>query len=88
MENIGNNLIFKCKTRKMGFLYAPKHKHMTICSCFHSRSASYLPGLGKRLPLHNTSPTYCTCSMSKKHLDGYTVRSASAKALKTSQKHK
>ena len=29
MENIGNNLIFKCKTRKMGFLYAPKHKHMT-----------------------------------------------------------
>ena len=30
MENIGNNLIFKCKTRKMGFLYAPKRKHMTI----------------------------------------------------------
>ena len=29
MENIGNNLIFKCKTRKMDFLYAPKHKHMT-----------------------------------------------------------
>ena len=29
MENIGNNLIFKCKIRKMGFLYAPKHKHMT-----------------------------------------------------------
>ena len=29
MENIGNNLVFKCKTRKMGFLYAPKHKHMT-----------------------------------------------------------
>ena len=32
MENIGNNLIFKCKTRKMGFLYAPKHKHMTPTS--------------------------------------------------------
>ena len=29
MENIGNNLIFKCNTRKKGFLYAPKHKHMT-----------------------------------------------------------
>ena len=29
-ENIGDNLIFKCKTRKMGFLYAPKHKHMTV----------------------------------------------------------
>ena len=31
MENIGNNLMFKCKTRKMGFLYPPKHKHMTRC---------------------------------------------------------
>ena len=30
MEKIGNNLIFKCKTRKMGFLYAPKHKLMTV----------------------------------------------------------
>ena len=32
MENIRNNLIFKCKTRKMSFLYAPKHKRMTVCS--------------------------------------------------------
>ena len=30
IERIGNNLILKCKTRKMGFLYAPKHKHMTL----------------------------------------------------------
>ena len=29
MENIGNNFSLKCKTRKMGFLYAPKHKHVT-----------------------------------------------------------
>ena len=29
-EYIENNLIFKCKTWKMGFLYAPKPKNMTV----------------------------------------------------------
>ena len=29
-EYIEKNMIFKCKTRKMGFLHAPKPKHMRV----------------------------------------------------------
>ena len=39
MENIGNNLILKCKTKKMSFLYAPKHKHMTRTPLLEARGA-------------------------------------------------
>ena len=60
MENIGNNLIFKCKTRKMGFLYAPKHKHMTdSCGCQASkRSNSRDQRLVSSLPI-----PYCANSV-------------------------
>ena len=59
MENIGNNLIFKCKTRKMGFLYAPKHKHMTLL--FGLRPAT--PGWGVGASVCLCAHSACTPSL-------------------------
>ena len=57
MENIGNNFIFKCKTRKMGFLYAPKHKHMTHTPNKHRRSKNRTPyGSHQRTPTSHREP--------------------------------
>ena len=68
MENIGNNLIYKRKTRKMGFLYAPKHKHMTPTlpwgACFSPLGENFSPILvGYLFSTNGRSYVWCMVEM-------------------------